>query len=106
MNVVSLTVGASLANTGFNFSSDNLTAKAGLYWAARMKWPLRLIPRGTRTTPQLAPTSPSFHATLTRGRLSFDRFNVHRPHTRRVFSGAKYKMTRLPESSLQQGSNS
>ncbi|GFT58442.1 uncharacterized protein TNCV_2119361 [Trichonephila clavipes] len=37
MNFVHLTVCASLANTGFNFSSDNFNAKAGLYWAARRK---------------------------------------------------------------------
>ncbi|GFX87761.1 hypothetical protein TNCV_2190381 [Trichonephila clavipes] len=32
---VHLTVSTSLANIGFNFSSDNFTAEAGLYWAAR-----------------------------------------------------------------------
>ncbi|GFT08048.1 uncharacterized protein TNCV_2589621 [Trichonephila clavipes] len=37
MNFVHLTDCASLASTGFNFSSDNFTAKAGLYWAARRK---------------------------------------------------------------------
>ncbi|GFU52981.1 uncharacterized protein TNCV_1142721 [Trichonephila clavipes] len=35
MNFVHLTVCASLADTGFNFSSDNFPATAGLYWAAR-----------------------------------------------------------------------
>ncbi|GFV66121.1 uncharacterized protein TNCV_5073231 [Trichonephila clavipes] len=34
MNFVSLTVCASLANTGFTFSSDNFTAKASLHRAA------------------------------------------------------------------------
>ncbi|GFV57404.1 uncharacterized protein TNCV_2299221 [Trichonephila clavipes] len=33
MNLVHMTVSASLANTGFNFSYDNFTTKAGLYWA-------------------------------------------------------------------------
>ncbi|GFS83749.1 uncharacterized protein TNCV_610851 [Trichonephila clavipes] len=36
-NFVHLTVCASLANPGFNFSSDNFPAKVGLYWAARRK---------------------------------------------------------------------
>ncbi|GFS91179.1 hypothetical protein TNCV_2215081 [Trichonephila clavipes] len=31
----------------------------------------------TRTTPKLAPSSPNFHTTLTEGRLSIDRINVH-----------------------------
>ncbi|GFX66976.1 uncharacterized protein TNCV_4181011 [Trichonephila clavipes] len=35
VNFVHLTVCASLAITGFNFSSDNFTAKAGLHWTAR-----------------------------------------------------------------------
>ncbi|GFX46170.1 uncharacterized protein TNCV_2298191 [Trichonephila clavipes] len=35
MNFVHQTVCNSLANTDFNFSSDNFTAKTGLYWAAR-----------------------------------------------------------------------
>ncbi|PRD20471.1 UNVERIFIED_CONTAM: hypothetical protein NCL1_54525 [Trichonephila clavipes] len=37
MNFVHLTVYASLDNIGFNFSSDNFNAKAGLHWAARRK---------------------------------------------------------------------
>ncbi|GFX98622.1 uncharacterized protein TNCV_1502001 [Trichonephila clavipes] len=32
----------------------------------------------TRTIPELAPSSPTFHTPPTRGRLSDDRFNVHR----------------------------
>ncbi|GFU84528.1 uncharacterized protein TNCV_3915591 [Trichonephila clavipes] len=35
MNFIHLMVCASLVNTGFNFSSDNFTAKAGLFWAVR-----------------------------------------------------------------------
>ncbi|GFV59606.1 uncharacterized protein TNCV_228471 [Trichonephila clavipes] len=41
MHFVHLTVCASVANTGFNFSSNNFTAKAGLYWAARRDMPYR-----------------------------------------------------------------
>ncbi|GBM00179.1 hypothetical protein AVEN_58992-1, partial [Araneus ventricosus] len=42
----------------------------------------------TRTTPELAPPSPSFHATPTGGRLTttYD-LTCNRPHTRRFFSG-------------------
>ncbi|GBN63813.1 hypothetical protein AVEN_190365-1 [Araneus ventricosus] len=42
----------------------------------------------TRTTPELAPPSPNFHATPTGGRLTttFD-LTCNRPHTRRIFSG-------------------
>ncbi|GFV43781.1 hypothetical protein TNCV_4609391 [Trichonephila clavipes] len=51
----------------------------------------------TRTTPELAPSSPNFHSTPTGGYLSLDRFNVHRSSTRRVFSGTWIKlMTRRP----------
>ncbi|GFV61456.1 hypothetical protein TNCV_2937981 [Trichonephila clavipes] len=32
----------------------------------------------TRTTPELAPSSPNFDTTPTGGRLSHDRFDVHR----------------------------
>ncbi|GFS73311.1 hypothetical protein TNCV_4711911 [Trichonephila clavipes] len=41
----------------------------------------------TKTTPKLAPPSPSFHTTPTGGPLSIGRFNVHLLPTRRVFSG-------------------
>ncbi|GBM98301.1 hypothetical protein AVEN_217698-1 [Araneus ventricosus] len=42
----------------------------------------------TRTTPELAPPSPDFHATPTGGRLTttYD-LTCNRPHTRRIFSG-------------------
>ncbi|GBO37707.1 hypothetical protein AVEN_146541-1 [Araneus ventricosus] len=42
----------------------------------------------TRTTPELAPPSPNFHATPTGGRLTttYD-LTCNRPHTRRIFSG-------------------
>ncbi|GBM39715.1 hypothetical protein AVEN_47520-1 [Araneus ventricosus] len=42
----------------------------------------------TRTTPELAPPSPNFHATPTGGRLTttYD-LACNRPHTRRIFSG-------------------
>ncbi|GBL78364.1 hypothetical protein AVEN_42885-1 [Araneus ventricosus] len=42
----------------------------------------------TRTTLELAPPSPSFHATPTGGRLTptYD-LACNRPHTRRIFSG-------------------
>ncbi|GFX35380.1 hypothetical protein TNCV_101871 [Trichonephila clavipes] len=40
----------------------------------------------TRTTPELAAPSPNYHTTPTGGRLSLDRFNMHRSPTRRVFS--------------------
>ncbi|GBN71404.1 hypothetical protein AVEN_90135-1 [Araneus ventricosus] len=42
----------------------------------------------TRTTPELAPFSPNFHATPTGGRLAttYD-LTCNRPHTRRIFSG-------------------
>ncbi|GFW47754.1 hypothetical protein TNCV_2829421 [Trichonephila clavipes] len=33
----------------------------------------------TRISPELGPPSSSFHNTLMGGRLSHDRFNVHRP---------------------------
>ncbi|GBN59286.1 hypothetical protein AVEN_201964-1 [Araneus ventricosus] len=40
----------------------------------------------TRTTPELAPPSPNFHATPTGGRLTttYD-LTCNRPHTRRIF---------------------
>ncbi|GFS97469.1 uncharacterized protein TNCV_733941 [Trichonephila clavipes] len=37
MNFVHLTVCASLANTGYNFSSNNFNGKVGLHWSARRK---------------------------------------------------------------------
>ncbi|GBN67026.1 hypothetical protein AVEN_3550-1 [Araneus ventricosus] len=42
----------------------------------------------TRSTPELAPPSPSFHATPTGGRLAttYD-LTCNGPHTRRIFSG-------------------
>ncbi|GBN85282.1 hypothetical protein AVEN_211006-1 [Araneus ventricosus] len=42
----------------------------------------------TRTTPELAPPSPNFHATPAGGRLTttYD-LACNRPHTRRIFSG-------------------
>ncbi|GBM63961.1 hypothetical protein AVEN_17547-1 [Araneus ventricosus] len=42
----------------------------------------------TRTTPELAPPSPNFHATPTGGRLTttYD-LACNRPHTRRIFNG-------------------
>ncbi|GBM58243.1 hypothetical protein AVEN_85842-1 [Araneus ventricosus] len=42
----------------------------------------------TRTTTELAPPSPNFHATPTGGRLTttYD-LTCNRPHTRRIFSG-------------------
>ncbi|GBM55899.1 hypothetical protein AVEN_232813-1 [Araneus ventricosus] len=42
----------------------------------------------TRTTPELAPPSPNFHATPTGGRLTttYD-LACNRPHTRRIFTG-------------------
>ncbi|GFX52388.1 alpha-2-macroglobulin receptor-associated protein [Trichonephila clavipes] len=43
MDFVHLTVCASLAKTGYNFSSDKFAATAGLYWAARWemaRWPI------------------------------------------------------------------
>ncbi|GFT49293.1 hypothetical protein TNCV_4582871 [Trichonephila clavipes] len=51
----------------------------------------------TKTTPELEPPSPNFLTSHTGGRLSLDRFNVHRPPTRRVFSGTRLElMTRRP----------
>ncbi|GBN71839.1 hypothetical protein AVEN_43067-1 [Araneus ventricosus] len=46
----------------------------------------------TRTTPELAPPSPNFHATPTGGRLAttFD-LACNRPHTRRIFSGIGFR---------------
>ncbi|GFT06470.1 uncharacterized protein TNCV_3356031 [Trichonephila clavipes] len=51
----------------------------------------------TRTTPELAPPSPNYHTTPTGGRLSNERFNVHRCPTQRDFSGTRLElMTRWP----------
>ncbi|GBO04014.1 hypothetical protein AVEN_114486-1, partial [Araneus ventricosus] len=46
----------------------------------------------TRTTPELAPPSPSFRATPTGGRLATT-YGVacNRPHTRRIFSGIGFR---------------
>ncbi|GFT55557.1 uncharacterized protein TNCV_3320711 [Trichonephila clavipes] len=44
MNFVHLTLCPSLANTSFNFSSDNFTVKAGLYWAAHREMAYTAIP--------------------------------------------------------------
>ncbi|GBO00279.1 hypothetical protein AVEN_110594-1 [Araneus ventricosus] len=46
----------------------------------------------TRTTPELAPPSPNFHATPTGGRFTttYD-LMCNRPHTRRFFSGIGFR---------------
>ncbi|GBM66184.1 hypothetical protein AVEN_246404-1 [Araneus ventricosus] len=46
----------------------------------------------TRTTPELAPPSPNFHATPAGGRLTttYD-LACNRPHTRRIFSGIGFR---------------
>ncbi|GBO43575.1 hypothetical protein AVEN_261292-1, partial [Araneus ventricosus] len=42
----------------------------------------------TKTTPELAPLSPNFHATPTEGRLATTHdLACNRSHTRRIFSG-------------------
>ncbi|GBM43536.1 hypothetical protein AVEN_96196-1 [Araneus ventricosus] len=42
----------------------------------------------TRTTPELAPPSPNFHATPTGGHLTTTyNLTCNRPHTRRIFCG-------------------
>ncbi|GFV93450.1 hypothetical protein TNCV_1987651 [Trichonephila clavipes] len=38
------------------------------------------------------PSSPKFHVTPMGGRLIFDRFNVHRLPTRRVFNGTRLEL--------------
>ncbi|GFW39771.1 hypothetical protein TNCV_2419371 [Trichonephila clavipes] len=40
----------------------------------------------------LAPPFPSFHITPTGGRLSFEKFNLHRTPTRRIFSGTRLEL--------------
>ncbi|GBO02126.1 hypothetical protein AVEN_154094-1 [Araneus ventricosus] len=51
----------------------------------------------TRTTPELAPPSPNFHATPTGGRLTttYD-LTCNRPHTRRIFSGIGFRTWNPP----------
>ncbi|GBN27063.1 hypothetical protein AVEN_253971-1 [Araneus ventricosus] len=51
----------------------------------------------TRTTPELAPPSPNFHATPTGGRLTttYD-LTCNRPHTRRIFSGIGFRAWNPP----------
>ncbi|GFX72904.1 transposable element Tcb2 transposase [Trichonephila clavipes] len=58
-----------------------------------------------RTIPELVLLSPNYHTIPTGGRLNLDRFNVHRPLARRVFSGTRLAghesitlTTRLPRS--------
>ncbi|GBN51526.1 hypothetical protein AVEN_238233-1 [Araneus ventricosus] len=46
----------------------------------------------TRTTPELAPSSPSSIATPTGGRLATTNYLAcNRPHTRRIFSGIGFR---------------
>ncbi|GBM22947.1 hypothetical protein AVEN_172300-1 [Araneus ventricosus] len=51
----------------------------------------------TRTTPELVPPSPNFHATPTGGRLTttYD-LACNRPHTRRIFSGIGFRTWNPP----------
>ncbi|GBN09291.1 hypothetical protein AVEN_37534-1 [Araneus ventricosus] len=51
----------------------------------------------TRTTPELAHLSPSFHATPTGGRLAttYD-LACNRPHARRIFSGIGFRTWNPP----------
>ncbi|GBN61250.1 hypothetical protein AVEN_128969-1 [Araneus ventricosus] len=51
----------------------------------------------TRTTPELAPTFPNFHATPTGGRMAttYD-LTCNRPHTRRIFSGIGFRTWNPP----------
>ncbi|GBN38764.1 hypothetical protein AVEN_47561-1 [Araneus ventricosus] len=49
----------------------------------------------TRTTPELAPLSPNFHATPTGGRLTTTyNLTCNGPHTRRIFSGIGFRTWR------------
>ncbi|GBO45515.1 hypothetical protein AVEN_91223-1 [Araneus ventricosus] len=50
-----------------------------------------------RTTPELAPHSPNFHATSTGGRLATT-YNLvcNRPRTRRIFSGIRFRTWNPP----------
>ncbi|GBO03301.1 hypothetical protein AVEN_67688-1 [Araneus ventricosus] len=54
----------------------------------------------TRTTPELAPPSPNFHATPAGGRLAttYD-LACSRPHTRRIFSGIGFRAWNPPPQS-------
>ncbi|GBL78136.1 hypothetical protein AVEN_143420-1 [Araneus ventricosus] len=54
----------------------------------------------TRTTPELAVSSPNFHATLTGERLAttYD-LACNRPHTRRIFSGSRFRTWNPPAQS-------
>ncbi|GBO14653.1 hypothetical protein AVEN_136484-1 [Araneus ventricosus] len=54
----------------------------------------------TKTTPELAPPSPNFHATPTGGRLAttYD-LAFMRPHTRRIFSGIGFLTCNPPPQS-------
>ncbi|GBN27692.1 hypothetical protein AVEN_144793-1, partial [Araneus ventricosus] len=45
----------------------------------------------TRTTPELAPPSPNFHATPAGARLT-----CNRPHPRRIFSGIGFRTWNPP----------
>ncbi|GBM72652.1 hypothetical protein AVEN_138211-1 [Araneus ventricosus] len=57
----------------------------------------------TRTTPELAPPSPNFHATRTGGRLvtTYD-LTCNRPHTRRIFSAIEFRIGTLQPQSRDQ----
>ncbi|GBM51755.1 hypothetical protein AVEN_175320-1 [Araneus ventricosus] len=52
----------------------------------------------TRTTPELAPPSPNFHATPMGGRLTttYD-LTCNRPHTRQIFSGIGFRTWSPPK---------
>ncbi|GBN06909.1 hypothetical protein AVEN_201378-1 [Araneus ventricosus] len=55
----------------------------------------------TRTTPELAPPSPNFHATPTGGRLTTTHdLACNRPHTRRIFSGIGSRTWNPPDYSI------
>ncbi|GBN87511.1 hypothetical protein AVEN_24458-1 [Araneus ventricosus] len=64
-------------------------ATRGLFWED-----LVILNRDqmTRTTPELAPPSPSFHATPPGGRLAATcGLACNRPHTRQIFSGIGFR---------------